>query len=115
MTRVLSSLLGISLLVVLAACAAEVPTEKGALTACQEEALTKIADGATARYRQHKTKIETLQAGPEDYAFAVYGEYFYKSVYSGDAELKFNCKVSKTPGADTWTMVAFDSKCIGGC
>ncbi len=99
----------------LLACSAEPPSEQQALVACQEIALTKIDSGVTPRYRQHKTQIETLQAGPENYAFSVKGEYFYKGIYSGDSELKFDCSVSKTPEAESWTTVSFDSRCIGGC
>jgi hypothetical protein len=67
------------------------------------------------RYRTHKTQIEQLEMGPENYKFKIKGEYFYKTVYSGDSELRFTCTVSKALTADQWATDSFDSVCVGGC
>ena len=117
MRRSLSTMLGIALLGGgLIACSADPPTDKQALAACQQLALAKMTDAVgNPRFRSHKATIEAVESGPENYEFAVYGEYFYKAHYSGDSELRFNCNVAKTPEAEQWTTVSFDSRCIGGC
>jgi hypothetical protein len=98
------------------ACGASPPTDKQALQMCQSIARGKMKDVAgNPRYRQAKTRISEDQSGPENFKYTVYGEYFYKTVYSGDTELSFTCSISKHIDADDWTTDAFDSVCVGGC
>jgi hypothetical protein len=115
--RNLGLIMGLMLLVTMGvSCSASPPTEKQALGQCQDLAKTKMRSAVgNPRYRNNKTQIKQLETGPENYKFAIKGEYFYKGAYSGDSELRFTCTVSKALGADQWTTDSFESICIGGC
>jgi hypothetical protein len=115
--RNLGLIIGLMLLVTMGiSCSASPPTEKQALQQCQDLAMEKMGSAmGKPRYRPHKTQIEQLETGPENYKFTIKGEYFYKTVSSGDNELRFTCTVSKALTAEQWTTNSFDSVCIGGC
>jgi hypothetical protein len=115
MTRANGLLLGLGIAIASAAgCSGGPPTEKDALLACQDRARSEMEDVAgNPRFRIHKAVIEQTESGPELYEFAIYGEYFYKTHYSGDHEMRFDCTVSQKPGTDQWVMEEFDYVCVG--
>lgn len=100
----------------LLACGASPPDEKMALEHCQTLARDEMPDVAgNPRYRKHKTEIEQVHSGPEEFEFTVKGEYFFKAFDSGDSELRFTCTIAKSIEDEQWTTVEFDSVCVGGC
>ena len=89
------------------------PTEKDAVLACQNLARAEMSDVVgNPRYRSHKAVIEQLESGPV-YKWSVYGEYFYKTYYSGDHELRFDCTVHKTDSSEAWVTDRWDTVCVG--
>ncbi len=110
----LATTLGVA--ISLLACGATPPTEKMALQHCQSIARDEMPDVAgNPRYRNNKSEIEQTVAGPDEFEFTVKGEYFFKAFDSGDSELRFTCTIAKALEDEQWTLVEFDSVCIGGC
>ena len=112
------TLLAITLLstATLLACGATPPTEKMALQHCQSLARDEMPDTAgNPRYRKNKSEIEQRTPYPDEFEFTVTGEYFFKAIDSGDSELRFSCTIAKALEDEQWTVVDFESTCIGGC